>query len=84
MSIQSNSPPALASHPLYKESPDINLQDKTADARGHQAEKVVSTSVDTYAVGWQEPGPDARNPTDWSTTQKWTIIILLTGITLIP
>jgi len=35
-------------------------------------------------IDWDKPGPDPRNPMDWSMARKWTIIALVTGITLIP
>ncbi|KAL9131628.1 MAG: hypothetical protein Q9217_000516 [Psora testacea] len=41
-------------------------------------------SDDEFGIDWLDPGPDARNPQDWSVGRKWMIIVLVTGITLIP
>ena len=89
MSPQIYSPSTLAIRPLDTEPLDLNLPKTTAEINDHQTEKIEpkqprSANEDAYAVAWQEPGPDSRNPMDWSASKKWTIILLVTGITLIP
>lgn len=54
-------------------------QAKHDENKGIEGEEIASLILD-----WDKPGPDARNPMNWSAPKRWTNISLVTGITLIP
>lgn len=78
--------PGYSASPSRSRTPSIddNFEGLTSDERGQKEEenKQKEKEADPYYVTW-ESADDPDNPQNWSTAKKWSILVLVSFITLV-